>query len=137
MKIGVTPIILVENVEWIKRNVWHQNKKAANKFIESWRVTWESLDPYAFISKHSINFNSEKHDFEKRVAHILRIIKKKTYIKVKVENMNLFYYPKEDNLIFSDFRQYYESNNFQTSSNKKLFWVKESDGEWRILFEDT
>ena len=137
VKIGVTPIILVENVEWIKRNVWHQNKKAANKFIENWRATWESLDPYAFISKHSINFNSEKHDFEKRVAHILRIIKKKTYIKVKVENMNLFYYPKEDDLIFSDFRQYYESNNFQTSSNKKLFWVKESDGEWRILFEDT
>ena len=137
VKIGVTPIILVENVEWIKRNVWHQNKKAANKFIENWRATWESLDPYAFISKHSINFNSEKHDFEKRVAHILRIIKKKTYIKVKVENMNLFYYPKEDGLIFSDFRQYYESNNFQTSSNKKLFWVKESDGEWRILFEDT
>ena len=137
VKIGVTPIILVENVEWIKRNVWHQNKKDANKFIENWRATWESLDPYAFISKHSINFNSEKHDFEKRVAHILRIIKKKTYIKVKVENMNLFYYPKEDDLIFSDFRQYYESNNFQTSSNKKLFWVKESDGEWRILFEDT
>ena len=80
---------------------------------------------------------AKKHDFEKRVAHILRIIKKKTYIKVKVENMNLFYYPKEDDLIFSDFRQYYESNNFQTSSNKKLFWVKESDGEWRILFEDT
>ena len=51
--------------------------------------------------------------------------------------MNLFYYPKEDDLIFSDFRQYYESNNFQTSSNKKLFWVKESDGEWRILLEDT
>ena len=137
VKIGVTPIILVENVEWIKRNVWHQNKKAANKFIENWRATWESLDPYAFISKHSINFTSEKHDFEKRVAHILRIIKKKTYIKVKVENMNLFYYPKEDDLIFSDFRQYYESNNFQTSSNKKLFWVKEGDGEWRILFEDT
>ena len=137
VKIGVTPIILVENVEWIKRNVWHQNKKAANKFIENWRATWDSLDPYAFISKHSINFNSEKHDFEKRVAHILRIIKKKTYIKVKVENMNLFYYPKEDDLIFSDFRQYYESNNFQTSSNKKLFWVKEGDGEWRILFEDT
>ena len=137
VKIGVTPIILVENIEWIKRNIWHQNKKAANKFIENWRATWESLDPYAFISRHSINFNSEKHDFEKRVAHILRIIKKKTYIKVKVENMNLFYYPKEDNLIFSDFRQYYESNNFQTSSNKKLFWVKESDGKWRILFEDT
>ena len=137
IQIGRTPVVLVENVSWIKRNLWHQNKKQAKNIIEKWRKTWESLDPYAFISKHSINFKSENHDFEQRVAHILRIIKKKTFIKVTVENMNLFYYPTDKNLIFSDFRQHYESNNFKTSSNKKLFWKQEKDGEWRILFEDT
>jgi len=137
IEIGTTPVVLVENVSWIKRNLWHQNKKEANKIIEKWKETWESLDPYAFISKHSINFKSENHDFEQRVAHILRIIKNKTFIKVTVENMNLFYYPTNKKLIFSDFRQHYESNNFKTSSNKKLFWKQEKDGEWRILFEDT
>ena len=137
IQIGRTPVVLVENVSWIKRNLWHQNKKQAKNIIEKWRKTWESLDPYAFISKHSINFRSDNHDFEQRVAHILRIIKKKTFIKVTVENMNLFYYPTDKNLIFSDFRQHYESNNFKTSSNKKLFWKQEKDGEWRILFEDT
>ena len=137
IQIGRTPVVLVENVSWIKRNLWHQNKKQAKNIIEKWRKTWESLDPYAFISKHSINFKSENHDFEQRVAHILRIIKKKTFIKVTIENMNLFYYPTDKNLIFSDFRQHYESNNFKTSSNKKLFWKQEKDGEWRILFEDT
>ena len=137
IQIGRTPVVLVENVSWIKRNLWHQNKKKAKNIIEKWRKTWESLDPYAFISKHSINFKSKDHDFEQRVAHILRIIKKKTFIKVTVENMNLFYYPADKNLIFSDFRQHYESNNFKTSSNKKLFWKQEKDGEWRILFEDT
>ena len=137
IQIGRTPVVLVENVSWIKRNLWHQNKKKAKNIIEKWRKTWESLDPYAFISKHSINFKSKDHDFEQRVAHILRIIKKKTFIKVTVENMNLFYYPTDRNLIFSDFRQHYESNNFKTSSNKKLFWKQEKDGEWRILFEDT
>ena len=137
IEIGTTPVVLVENVSWIKRNLWHQNKKKANKIIEKWKNAWESLDPYAFISKHSINFKSENHDFEQRVAHILRIIKSKTFIKVTVENMNLFYYPTNKKLIFSDFRQHYESNNFKTSSNKKLFWKQEKDGEWRILFEDT
>ena len=137
IKIGRTPVVLVENVSWIKRNLWHQNKKEAKNMIEKWITAWQSLDPYAFISKHSINFKSENHDFEQRVAHILRIIKKKTFIRVKIENMNLFYYPTDRNLIFSDFRQHYESNNFKTSSNKKLFWKKEKDGEWRILFEDT
>ena len=133
--IGKTPVVLVENIKWIKRNTWHQNKNSANKILEDWEETWESLDPHDFISKHSINFRSKKHDFEERVAHILRIIKNKTYIKVKIENLNLFYYPQNKNLIFSDFRQHYESNNYKTSSNKKLFWKKEKDGKWRILHE--
>jgi hypothetical protein len=105
--------------------------------IKTWKETWESLDPHEFISQHSINFKSEKHNFEKRVAHILRLIKNKTFINVKIENINLFYYPENKNLIYSVFRQHYESNNFKSSSNKKLFWVKENDGEWRILYEDT
>ena len=133
--IGKTPVVLVENIKWIKRNTWHQNKNSANKILEDWEKTWESLDPHDFISQHSINFRSKKHDFEERVTHILRIIKNKTYIKVKIENLNLFYYPQNKNLIFSDFRQHYESNNYKTSSNKKLFWKKEKDGKWRILHE--
>ena len=133
--IGKTPVVLVENIKWIKRNTWHQNKNSANKILEDWKETWESLDPHDFISQHSINFRSKKHDFEERVTHILRIVKNKTYIKVKIENLNLFYYPQNKNLIFSDFRQHYESNNYKTSSNKKLFWKKEKDGKWRILHE--
>jgi murein L,D-transpeptidase YafK len=133
--IGKTPVVLVENIKWIKRNTWHQNKNSANKILEDWEETWESLDPHDFISQYSINFRSKKHDFEERVTHILRIIKNKTYIKVKIENLNLFYYPQNKNLIFSDFRQHYESNNYKTSSNKKLFWKKEKDGKWRILHE--
>ena len=80
ISVGETPVILVEKVKWIKRNEWHQNKNKAIEIISSWKETWESLDPHAFISKHSINFNSEKHNFEQRVAHILRIIKKLTLV---------------------------------------------------------
>ena len=75
-----TPVILVENVRWIKRNIWHENNKNAKNIIKFWKKTWESLDPHNFISLHSINFKSDKHDFEKRVAHILRIIKKKSIL---------------------------------------------------------
>ena len=49
----------------------------------------------------------------------------------------MFYYPQNKDVIFSYFRQHYESNNFKTSSNKQLFWKKESDGKWRIILEDT
>ncbi|MBT7543435.1 MAG: L,D-transpeptidase [Gammaproteobacteria bacterium] len=136
-EIGKTPVLLVENVNWIKRNKWHQNKEEANNFIKEWEKSWESLDPHSFIAQHSINFNSKTHDFEKRVAHILRIIGNKTFIKINIKNLNLFFYPEQRNLIYADFRQFYESNNFKTATNKKLFWKKEKDGKWRIIYEDT
>ena len=62
-----TPVILVENVRWIKRNIWHENNKNAKNIIKFWKKTWESLDPHNFISLHSINFKSDKHDFEKEL----------------------------------------------------------------------
>ena len=126
-----------EKINWIKRNDWHENKNDAERIIETWKNSWESLDPHDFISQHSINFKGKKHDFESRVAHILRIIKDKTFIKLKVDNLNLFYYPENKNLIYSYFTQHYESNNFNTTSSKELFWKKEKDGVWRILYEDT
>ncbi len=135
--LGKTPVILIENIDWIQRAEWHQNRNETNKIIKNWKDSWESLDPHDFIAQHSINFHSEKHNFEDRVAHILRIIKNKTYIKVKIENLNLFYYPENKNLIYSYFLQRYESNNFKTSSKKELFWKKERDGIWRILHEET
>ena len=54
----------------------------------------------------------------------MRIIEKKTFIKVKVENLSLFYYPKNENLIYADFKQFYESNNFQKDFSKRFFGKK-------------
>ena len=46
--LGKTPVILVKNIKWVKRNEWHQNRNKANKVIQNWRETWESLDPHNF-----------------------------------------------------------------------------------------
>lgn len=34
------------------------------------------------------------------------------------------------------FLQSYSSDNFTSQSWKRQYWNKESDGEWRIVFED-
>ena len=62
--LGKTPVVLVENIDWIKRAEWHQNRNNTNRIIQSWKTTWESLDPHDFISQHSIDFESKKHNFE-------------------------------------------------------------------------
>ena len=48
----ITPVILVEKVNWINRNEWHQNKNEATNVLQQWEETWESLDPHDFISLH-------------------------------------------------------------------------------------
>ena len=134
---GNTPIILKKEVIWITKSKWDKNNQEIKKILKKWKESWESLNPYTFISQHSIDFQSKKHNFEKRVSHILRIMSSKSFIDVEIEDINIFFYPDKKEIIYTDFKQNYKSNNFSSSTRKKLFWQYEKDGNWRIIHEDT
>jgi len=34
-----------------------------------------------------------------------------------------------------DFKQHYYSNNYKGSTDKTLFWRKDSNGKWKIIYE--
>ena len=61
----------------------------------------------------------------------------KSFIDVEIEDMNIFFYPDKKEIIYTDFTQNYKSNNFSSSTRKRLFWQYEKDGNWRIIHEDT
>ena len=109
-KILTTPIILKKEVIWITKSKWDKNNQEIKKILKKWKESWESLNPYTFISQHSINFQSKKHNFEKRVSHILRIMSSKSFIDVEIEDMNIFFYPDKKEIIYTDFKQNYKKS---------------------------
>lgn len=58
----------------------------------------------------------------------------KTYIKVKLERMSAFLYPRRDDLAVVTFDQEYASSNLANQMKKRQYSVVDK-GQWRIPYE--
>ena len=58
----------------------------------------------------------------------------KTWLKVKIENVSMYFYPGASELAVVTFDQDYNSSNLAGQSRKRQYWKKESSG-WKIVYE--
>lgn len=135
---GQTPMIITEKIEWVDEQRWNQVRSQVLKSIESWRQDWESLDVNRYLSHYADDFWSGRHDIQSWRRYKSRIARQKTYQKVDLSELSLFYYPQHASagkpMVVAKFVQKYQSNNYQGEVNKRIYLGKEADS-WRILYE--
>jgi murein L,D-transpeptidase YafK len=133
--IATTPVILGEKIEWLSLLQWQQQQEQALNLIAKWEQDWESLDKERYIRHYSEAFNSGKDNYQTWKQKKARINGSKTFIKVELNNLSLYSYPDNKNILVSQFVQNYTSSNFKASnSHKRLYWKKEQE-DWKIIYE--
>lgn len=135
VKVGKTPVIIENNIEWLSINQWKKKKQILSSLLGQWEKDWESLNTRRYLSHYSKSFRGWKKDYKTWVQHKQRVNKHKSFIKLDLSNVNMFYYPGEKNTIVVDFHQKYKSDNYKQNADKRQFWRMEKDGRWRILYE--
>ena len=75
-------------------------------------------------------------DYTRWVNHKRRVAKKKTFIELDLSDVSVFAYPGEKDLLVVTFNQDYRSSNFDQYSRKRQYWRKETDGDWKIVYEN-
>lgn len=130
-----TPIIITENIEWLKQDELTQRQERFNSTLESWRQDWESLDVERYLSHYSLKFRSDNMDYASWALHKRRVGENKGFINVALEQVNIFAYPGQENLRVVIFDQRYNSNNHSGTSRKQQYWQREADSAWRIIYE--
>ncbi len=130
-----TPVLIGKNIQWLPRAKWQQHKNNISKIHQQWEDDWESMDVESYLSHYSSRFTNGKKDFALWSDHKRRVSKHKTFVNVELSNVSLLVHPNEDVLV-ATFLQTYASDNFSSKSWKRQYWNKESDGQWRIVFED-
>ncbi len=130
-----TPVLIGENLRWLELEKWQQHKQKLSQLHGQWKSDWESMKVENYLSHYSIRFTNGKKDFYLWSDHKRRVAKHKTFVNVKLSNVSLLLHPNEDVLV-ATFLQTYASDNFSSQSWKRQYWNKESDGKWRIVFED-
>ncbi|MCB1959134.1 MAG: L,D-transpeptidase family protein [Rhodocyclaceae bacterium] len=134
MQVGLTPVIISNDVEWLSMDDWQVERSALNEAIDRWRSDWESLDIDRYISNYSKNFQSGRLDLASWKQRKDRVTRNKQWIRVGLERISMFRSPGRDDVVEVTFEQRYTSNTHSDVSRKRQYWVKEN-GHWRIAYE--
>ena len=136
LQVGLTPVIISEEVELLSLDDWASERKAFGDQIEQWRADWESLDTERYLSHYSKKFSAQGQDFEAWGQHKRRVNSGKSWIKVKVSNISMLRDPGKEDLVLVSFDQEYRSSNLSNTVKKRQYWIHE-DRRWRIVYEGT
>ena len=136
LQVGVTPVIISEEVEWLSVGDWTQERNSLGQELEQWRADWESLDTDRYLAHYSANFSAPNTDLDGWSRHKRQVNGGKTWIKVKVSGLSMFEVPGQAGLVSVSFNQEYRSSNLSNTTRKRQYWLREGQG-WRIIYEGT
>ena len=132
-----TPVIVTDTIEWISRDEWLQRRAELKNTFEKWIADWQSLDHNRYRRHYSqTDLLANGRNFKDWDSHKKWVNRNKTRVSVKFDNLNIFQYPGEEDLILMQYQQFYDSNNFSLDSPKELYWKKQQ-GDWKIVYEGT
>lgn len=134
LQVGVTPVIISNNVEWLSLDDWSKERNDLNKTIETWRNDWESRDTDRYLRHYSKRFKSSDQNYDQFASQKRQVNGSKEWIKVKLDNLSVFRSPGKDEVIVVTFDQDYRSNNLSNQMKKRQYWIRE-DGKWKIIYE--
>ncbi len=134
MQVGLTPVIIVNGIDWVKPDAMDGMRKELLKEIEEWRRNWESLDTDAYLKSYAPGFSSGGQDLAAWSQQKRGVNASKSWIKVKLSNVSMFLYPGRDDLAVITFEQDYSSSNLSNQMRKRQYWIN-AHGSWRILYE--
>jgi murein L,D-transpeptidase YafK len=134
LQVGLTPVIISNQVEWRSRDDWQNERKELQGAMEEWRQAWESRDMTRYEQFYSKRFETDGQNYSRWIDQKRRVNEAKTWIKVDAKNPSMFLNPGRDEFVVVTFEQDYRSNNLSNQMTKRQYWVKE-DGRWKIMHE--
>jgi len=135
VEIGRTPVIISENIEFVSRAKWEQERKLPQRLVEDWKRDVESLSSARVKSNYSRSFRSDRgEDLSTWFGKQQYFIRGARTMTVTLRDVTHFHYPERDNLIVSTFTMESASGKARNSVRKRQYWSKEG-GQWKIIYE--
>lgn len=134
LQVGLTPVIISPQVEWLSLDDWAKEREEFNRTIEAWRADWESRDTDRYLAHYSRQFSAGGQDFTQFAAQKRQVNAGKTWIKLKLDKISILRNPGAEEMVVVTFEQDYRSNNLDNRMKKRQYWVREG-GQWKIIYE--
>lgn len=133
LTVGATPVIITSHMDWFD-DADRNDRESLLQAIEQWRSAWESRDTDSYLAYYAPDFSGGKQGRAAFAQQKRQVNAGKTWIRVKVDNLSIFPYPTQSDLVVVNFDQDYASNNLLNRMHKRQYWQKR-DGGWQIVYE--
>ncbi|HUO44884.1 MAG TPA: L,D-transpeptidase family protein [Burkholderiales bacterium] len=134
LRVGVTPVIITENMEWEEPEAAGALREQLLQSLEGWRRDWESRDTGKYLKHYAPGFSAGHQNLAAWSQQKRAVNSGKTWIKVGLDRVSIFLYPDRDDLAVITFDQDYSSNNLSNKMKKRQYWIREK-GAWHIIYE--
>jgi len=134
LRVGITPVIISEGIEWVKPEIVDGLRKEILAQIEGWRRDWESLNTETYLKHYAPGFTSGGQDIAAWSQQKRTVNAGKTWIKLGLERISVFLYPGREDLAVVTFDQDYASSNLSNQMRKRQYWLRDKN-RWYILYE--
>ncbi|RZI43193.1 hypothetical protein EGT07_10140 [Herbaspirillum sp. HC18] len=135
IEIGKTPIVISENIDFVNRTKWDNDRNLANRLIDGWRRDIESLSPVRVMENYSRKFRSERGEGpDTWLSKHQQFMSGVKGLTVTLRDVTHFFYPGREDMIVSTFTQESTFGKNKTSIRKRQYWAKEGS-QWKIVYE--
>ncbi len=133
LQAGITPIIITNRMDW-EADEDKPERAALLSTLEQWRADWANRDTDAYLKHYAPDFSSGRQNFAAWSKQKKQVNASKRWIKLNINDISMFTYPEQPNMVVVDFEQDYSSNNLSNRMKKRQYWIKQ-DNRWQIIYE--
>ncbi len=126
-----TPMVIVNEVEYLEAKKWLDLRKTLKNWIESWRQSWVGKDLETYMSQYSDRFSGN--GMNKTQWRNYKAALAKNYKNIQVDLKDIQIFNQGPKIVFR-FLQRYRSDRKQDFGSKTLYALKNSKG-WEIVGE--
>ena len=120
LQIGLTPVIISEQVEWVSADGWAAERQSFLGSLEQWRSDWESRDTDRYLQNYSRKVDVMGQDYDSFARSKRQVNSGKQWIKLKISNVSAFRNPGREDLVTVTFEQDYRSSNLNNELLAKV-----------------
>jgi murein L,D-transpeptidase YafK len=132
-----TPVVISEQVDFVNKTKWHNDRKIAAQLVENWRLDTESMDSKRVMGNYAGQFRSERGE-----SFPIWYGKQPQYsgsgksLSIKLRDMTYFLYPGQEDMILATFTEDVLYGRSRSSLRKRQYWAK-NGAQWKIVSESS
>ena len=132
IKLGETPLLIFDKVNYLSADEHEKRRKSLNSFIENWRQSWESNDLDKYMSFYDHDFQAPGFNYKTWKNHKASLKSLYNYVKVHLSQP---YIVQHNEQLLIKTLQRYESDKHVDYGVKTIYALKTGDS-YKIIREE-